>query len=55
MPELIGPGKLSGSESIILHGAALSDVISNTARALLAGFCVACDLGVTDAYCMGAI
>jgi hypothetical protein len=61
MPELIGHGKLSGSEPIILHDAALpttvlafwswalSDVISNTARGLLAEFFVACDLGVTDA------
>jgi hypothetical protein len=61
MPELIGHGKLSGSEPIVLHDAALpttvlafwswalSDVISNTARGLLAEFFVACDLGVTDA------
>ena len=50
MPELIGHGKLSGSEPIVLHDAALpttvlafwswalSDVISNTARGLLAEF-----------------
>ena len=61
MPELIGHGKLSGSETIILHDAALpttvlafwrwalSDVMSNTARGLLGQFFVACDLGVTDA------
>jgi hypothetical protein len=61
MPELIGHSRLSGSESIILHDAvlptsvlafwswALSDVMSNTARGLLAEFFVACDLGVTDA------
>jgi hypothetical protein len=60
MPELIGPGKLSDSESIVLHDAALpttvlafwrwalSDVIGSTARGLLAEFFVACDLGVTD-------
>src|SRR2546421_2106613 len=61
MPALLGHGQLSGSEPIRLHDAALpttvlvfwrwalSDVVSNTARGLLAEFFVACDLGVTDA------
>ena len=61
MPALIGQGKLAGSEPIVLHDAALpttvlafwrwalSDVISKTARGLLAECFVACDLGVTDA------
>ena len=59
MSELTGRGVLSGSEPIVLHGTstttvlafwrwALSDVLSNTARGLLAEFFVACDLGVTD-------
>lgn len=61
MSELIGHRRLSGSEPIVLHDAtlpttvlafwswALSDVISNTARGLLAEFFVASDLGVADA------
>ena len=57
MQELIGHVKLSGSESITLHDVALpatalafwswalSDVISDTARGLLAEFFVARNLG----------
>jgi len=60
MAELIDYCKLSGSEPIILNDAAspttvlafwrwaFSDVMSNTARGLLAEFFVACDLGVID-------
>jgi len=61
MLERIAHHSLSGAEPIVLHDAALptnvlsfwswalSDVLSNTARGLLAEFFVACDLGVTDA------
>lgn len=61
MPALIGHSKLSGSETILLHDAALSttvlafwswalsDVVSNTARGLPVEFFVACDLDVIDA------
>lgn len=60
MSEVVSNNKLSGSEPIILHDPALpttvlsfwswalSDVMSNTARGLLAEFFVAYDLGVTD-------
>lgn len=60
MQDRVGFYKLSGTESIALGEVgipttvlgfwswALSDVVSNTARGLLAEYLVACDLGVTD-------